>query len=64
MRIALILAAIGGVITFAVNPAAKISWLPWLNVHAAGLVMFAVGIFFAIAYSTPHYHRWRDRGDD
>jgi hypothetical protein len=64
MRIALILAAIGGVITFAVKTTAKIEWLPWLNIHAAGLVMFIVGIFFALAYTTPHYHRWRGREDD
>ena len=61
MIFALILAAVGGIITFAVKTTAKISWLPWLNVHAAGVVMLAIGIIFAVAYSTPHYHRWRER---
>ena len=61
MRTALVLAAIGGIIVFAVNPSFKVSWLSDVNIHAAGWVMFLVGIGFAIAYSTPHYHRWRNR---
>jgi len=64
MKTALIVATLGGIITFAVKTTAKITWLPWLNIHAAGVVMFALGVFFAIAYSTPHYHRWRTRDDD
>jgi len=61
MIVALIVATLGGIITFAVKTSAKIAWLPWLNIHSAGVVMFIVGLVFAVAYSTPHYHRWRER---
>ena len=60
MRTALILAALGGIIVFAVRTTANIKWLPWLDVKAAGWVMFLIGVGFAVAYSTPHYHRWRN----
>lgn len=59
MRLSLLLTVLGGVILFAIHGNRKISWLPWLDLRAFGWVIFLAGIGFAVAWSTPHYHRWR-----
>jgi len=60
---ALIMAAAGAVILFAIKGTEKISWMPWLNVHSLGWILFLLGIFFALIFATPHYHRWRSRDE-
>ena len=58
---ALIMAAVGAVIIFAIKGTEKISWMPWLNVHAFGWILLLIGGLYAAVAATPHYYRWRGR---
>jgi hypothetical protein len=61
--IAMLMTAAGAVMIFAIKGTEKIAWIPSLNVHALGWILFLVGVGYGIVASTPHYHRWRNRDD-
>lgn len=62
MKTALFVTIAGAILLFAVNPSSeKLKALPWLNVRDLGWILFLSGTCWAIAYTSPHYHRWRTR---
>jgi hypothetical protein len=61
VRIALLMTALGALLLFAIHGATRLSWIPWLDLHVAGVVLMIVGAGFGVLLAIQR--RRRSRGE-